>query len=255
MLPLKALPLAGRLIRGVAVAAGIVGAWDLAVRLAAPPPYILPGPARVAAALAANARFLAENALITAVEIGLGLALGVGLGAGAALAMSLLPPVRRVILPVIVAVQALPVFAVAPLLVLWFGFGLASKVVMASLVIFFPVASALHDGLNRVDPALLDLARLARASPLATLRLVRLPAALPDFVSGVRVAAGVAPIAAVIGEWVGASAGLGFVMLHANARMQTDLLFAALAVLAVMAIALRQLVDRLGRRLVPWAEP
>ena len=245
---------AGRVARAVLVAALVVGGWQAVVLVAAPPPYILPGPGRVAAALVGNARFLAENALVTTLEIGLGLVLGVGLGVATAVAMAIAPAARRLLLPGIVVVQSLPVFALAPLLVLWLGFGLASKVVMASLVIFFPVASALNDGLGRTDPALLDLARLAGASRGTTLAIIRFPAALPDLVSGLRVAAAIAPIGAVIGEWVGAAAGLGFVMLHANARMQTDLMFAALAVLAVIAVALRAAIDRLGRRLVPWVE-
>src|SRR5690606_5993847 len=142
----------------------------------------------------------------------------------------------------------------APLLVLWFGFGLASKIVMATLLIFFPITSAFADGLNRTDAGLLDLARLWRASRLEALHLIRIPAALPALVSGLRVAVVFVPIGAVIGEWVGASRGLGFVMLQSNARMQTDLMFAALAVLALVTLALRTAVDVLSRHLIPWVE-
>jgi putative hydroxymethylpyrimidine transport system permease protein len=153
-----------------------------------------------------------------------------------------------------VASQALPVFAIAPLLVIWLGFGMASKIVMATLIIFFPIASSFLDGLRRTDPQLLDLAVISRASRFDTLALIRFPSALPGLASGLRVAAAVAPIGAVVGEWVGASAGLGFVMLQANARVQTDVLFAALFLLALMALAIRALVDGLARRMVPWIE-
>jgi putative hydroxymethylpyrimidine transport system permease protein len=154
---------------------------------------------------------------------------------------------------VLVASQALPVFALAPLLTLWLGYGLASKVAMATLIIYFPVTAAFYDGLRRVDPGWLDMARVMGAGPGAVLRLVRLPAALPAFGSGLRVATAVAPIGAVVGEWVGSSAGLGYLMLHANGRMQTDLMFAALLVLAVMAVGLYALVDRGLAAAITWA--
>jgi putative hydroxymethylpyrimidine transport system permease protein len=148
--------------------------------------------------------------------------------------------------------QAVPVFALAPLLVLWFGFGIASKVVMAVLVIFFPVAASFADGLARTETGWLELARTMGASPASLLLRVRLPAALPAFASGLRVATAVAPIGAVIGEWVGAASGLGYVMLNANARIQTDLMFAALLVLATMTVLLWTLVDRALRWLLYW---
>jgi len=153
---------------------------------------------------------------------------------------------------VLVASQAVPVFALAPILVLWLGYGMASKVAMACLVIFFPVALAFWDGLRRTDPGWLDLARTMDARPWALLWRIRVPAALPALASGLRMAAAVAPIGAVIGEWVGASYGLGFLMFQANARMQTDLVFASLAVLAALAVALYALVDTALRRALPW---
>jgi putative hydroxymethylpyrimidine transport system permease protein len=123
---------------------------------------------------------------------------------------------------------------------------------MATLIIFFPVTAAFFDGLRRTDPGWLDLARTMGGSRLAILRQVRMPAALPALGSGVRVATAVAPIGAVIGEWVGASAGLGYIMLHANARTQTALMFAALLTLAVIAVALYYAVDAVVRRLTRW---
>lgn len=241
-----------RLLRAVVIAALILGVWQALVTAFAVPGYILPPPTRIAAQLMAQPEFLARNAAVTAIEIVIGLIVGAGLGVATALAASLFPAAGRVLLPVMVASQALPVFAIAPLLVIWLGFGLASKIVMATLIIFFPVASAFLDGLRRTDPGLLDLAAISRASRFDTLRLIRLPSALPGLASGLRVAAAVAPIGAVVGEWVGASAGLGFVMLQANARMQTDMLFAALFLLGLMALLMRALVDALARRMVPW---
>ncbi|MCC8237438.1 ABC transporter permease [Pinisolibacter aquiterrae] len=244
---------ARRLAAALLPLALLVAAWGVAVAVLAPPPYLLPGPDRVVLALIRQAGPLAENGAITALEIVLGLLGGVVLGVGTAVIMTLIPWTARLLMPAIVVIQALPVFAIAPVLVLWFGFGLASKIVMATLVIFFPVTASLHDGLSRLDPGLVDLARLHKATRFDTFRFLRLPAAVPALVSGLRMAATVAPIGAIIGEWVGASKGLGLLMMHANARLQTDVMFAALLVLAVMAVALRGLVEILTRRWAPWA--
>lgn len=245
-------PTARFLIDLAYVAAAILAAWWLVVALLAPEPFLLPGPGRVAAALVARWGDLWPNALVTLGEILLGLAAGVSAGVATALGMGLFPASRRFVTPFVVVLQSLPVFAIAPVLVLWFGFGLASKIVMATLIIFFPVASAFGDGLARTDPGLLDLARLYRTSHRQTLALIRIPAALPSLVSGLRMAAAVAPIGAIVGEWVGASSGLGLLMMHANARLQTDVMFAALALVVAMAVVLRLAVDQLTRGLAPW---
>jgi len=235
------------------VSGGLLVGWGVLVRLAAPPPYLLPGPERVALAFAARFPELMAQAAVTGGEILLGLALGVGLGVATALVTGIFPWTTRLVQPAVVILQALPVFAVAPVLVLWLGFGLASKIVMAAIVIFFPVAASLADAIARADPRLLDLARLHHASTAQTFRLIRLPGAVPGLVSGLRMAATLAPIGAIIGEWVGASSGLGLMMMHANARMQTDVMFAALLLVALMALALRLAVDLLTRRWAPWA--
>lgn len=238
--------------RGPVVFCGLVLAWWGLALLFRVPSFMLPTPDRVAVALWSGRDSLARNALVTASEIVLGLGFGLLLGAGLALAMTVSRPVRTWTMPVLVVSQAIPVFALAPLLVLWFGFGLASKVVMATLVIFFPVTTSFFDGLRRTEPGWIELARTMRASPYAQLRHVRLVAALPAFGSGLRVAAAIAPIGAVIGEWVGSAGGLGYAMLNANARLQTDACFAALFLLALMAVGLWRLVDVVLRRALYW---
>ena len=237
-----------RLWRGAVVIGGLLVAWELAVRALAIPPFLLPSPRAVIATLVERRELLLRHAGVTFAEIVLGLVLGCA--AGAALAAS--PAARRWLLPLVVSSQAIPVFAIAPLLVLWLGYGMASKIAMATLVIFFPVAVAAFDGLAQTPTHWLDAARIMGASRLQLLLRVRLPAALPTLASGLRVAAAVAPIGAVIGEWVGAAEGLGFVMLQANARMQTDLMFAALLVLAVTAALLFLAVDAIATRVVHW---
>jgi putative hydroxymethylpyrimidine transport system permease protein len=240
-------------LRPLVTLAGLVGVWWLLQWLTGIPAYLLPDPPSVAEALWHQRSLLAWSTLTTLTETVLGLMIGTLLGSVCALGMVFSPLMRRWLMPLLLVSQAIPVFALAPLLVLWFGFGMASKVVMAVLIIFFPVTAAFSDGLRRTDIGWLDLARTMNASPAAILRHVRLPAALPAFGSGLRVATAIAPIGAVVGEWVGASAGLGYVMLNANARIETDVMFAALLVLAAMAILLWVLVDRVLRRLLFWA--
>jgi putative hydroxymethylpyrimidine transport system permease protein len=239
--------------RPLFVLLGLLLLWQGLVWITGVPAFLLPPPTAVAKTLASAAPLLLDHARVTLLEILLGLLGGVLIGGTSALLMALLPPLQPWLLPILVLGQTIPVFALAPLLVLWFGYGLASKVVMAILIIYFPVTAALFDGLRRTEPGWLDLARTMGAGRLRTLYHLRLPAALPAFGSGLRIATAVAPIGAVVGEWVGSSAGLGYLMLHANARLQTDLMFAALIVLMAMALGLYLIVDRLLVRLMPWA--
>jgi len=238
--------------RGLTVFVGLILLWWL-VTLGNIPAFLLPSPKAVAEALWQGRGYLAWHSLITASEIALGLLFGVLLGGLLALCMMFSPQLQRWLIPLVLASQAIPVFALAPLLVLWFGFGMSAKVVMAVLVIFFPVTAAFFDGLKRVNQDYLDLARTMGASPWAMLRHVRLMAALPAFGSGLRMAAAVAPIGAIIGEWVGSAQGLGYLMLNANARMQADVSFAALFILVLMTVLLWLAVDSLLRRLIKWA--
>lgn len=239
-------------LRPIIVVAALIAIWQIIVVATGVAPFILPGPAAVGRAWMARFDVIAPHAWITLIEIVLGLGLGTIVGAAMALSLAYWGTARRWLLPVLVASQAVPVFALAPVLVLWLGYGLASKVAMAAIIIFFPVAVAFYDGLRRVDPAWIDLARVMNASRFASFRHIRVPAAMPAFASGLRVAAAVAPIGAVIGEWVGSSAGLGYLMLQANARMQVDVMFAALATLAVMAVGLYFAIDAALRWALPW---
>ena len=240
------------LLRPLIVCAGLVGMWQLLVWWSGVPPYLLPGPGLVIAAWFTHAGLIAGHALVTIAEILIGLALGTALGGASALCLAYFRTVRPWLMPLLVISQAIPVFALAPLLVLWFGYGMASKVAMAVLIIFFPVTASFFDGLRRTDPGWLDLGRTMNGTALTILRRIRLPAALPAFASGLRVATAVAPIGAVVGEWVGSSAGLGYLMLHANGRMQIDLMFAALLTLSLFAVALYFTVDAGLRRALRW---
>jgi putative hydroxymethylpyrimidine transport system permease protein len=243
-------------LRLLVTAAGLLVVWQIVVWATQAPFFILPAPHQVALAWITRAGVILPHAAVTMAEILLGLFLGCFVGALSALAIEFFRPARRWLMPVLVISQAIPVFAIAPLLTLWFGYGMPSKVAMATLIIYFPVTASFLDGLRRTDPAWIDTARTmihGRRARRAILLHIRLPAALPALASGLRVAAAVAPIGAVVGEWVGSSAGLGFLMLHANARMQVDLMFAALLTLAVIALVLYFALDWALRRAIPWA--
>lgn len=239
-------------IRPLVILLGLVLLWQMIVFVTGVPDYILPGPVRVVEAALSHTGPLLEHAMITLLEIIAGLLIGTLLGASNALFMIASRSLKRWLLPVLVISQAIPVFALAPLLVLWLGYGMSSKIAMAVLIIFFPVTAAFYDGMRSAEPEWLELAQVMNARPIAVIRHIRIPAALPAFASGLRVATAVAPIGAVVGEWVGSSRGLGFYMLHANARMQIDIMFAALSLLCIVALTLYFFVDRTMIKIVYW---
>ncbi|MBL4666984.1 MAG: ABC transporter permease [Sneathiella sp.] len=249
-----------KLLRLITTIAGLIFLWWLVVWSTSLPKFILPSPLQVFDKFVQRYEIIFENAATTATEILLGLAFGISLGVLSALAISLHRGVKQWVMPMLIASQAVPVFAIAPLLVLWFDYGITSKVVMATLIIYFPVTVSFLDGLNRTSSDWRDMASVMQtgSKSMAPMRLIRLyryikiPFALPSLASGIRVAAAVAPIGAVVGEWVGSSSGLGYLMLHANGRMQTDLLFASLLTLTVMAITLFYLIDYILRYALKW---
>lgn len=243
----------GGLFRGLAIAVALIAIWQAVIVIFAPPPFMLPPPARVWRALVERPDLWRRDAVTTLIETISGLITGALAGILLALIMTFVPAIRRILMPLLIVTQAFPVFAIAPLLVLWFGFGIGSKIVMATIAIFFPVASAFHDGLTRTEAGLIDLSRLYRAKRWQEISYLRVPDALPALASGLRVAAVYAPVGALIGEWVGASSGLGYAMLMANGRAQTDVVFAALAILAAMAVLVRAAVEILTRHIAPWA--
>ncbi|WP_136649539.1 ABC transporter permease [Paracoccus aeridis] len=231
----------------LAIAAALV-LWDAAVRITGLPPYLLPGPVAVAQSLWVNRGEIWPAALLTAYETLLGLAIGAGLGIAVAAAMAAWPRLGRALSPVLVVSQTIPVFALAPILTLWLGFGLAPKVAIVVLIVFVPVAQALHDGLMAPPTAQLDVARTMGAGRWSELRHLRFPAALPRLASGLRLGAIYAPVGAVIGEWVGGARGLGALMIQANGRMKTDLMFAALIVVVALSLTIYGIIDRLLAR-------
>ncbi|WP_085908751.1 ABC transporter permease [Kiloniella majae] len=231
---------------------GLLLVWQVLVYITDAPPYILPAPLAVFQALFLRFETLINHAGITLLEIVLGFLIGSFLGCCSALFLATIKSARDWLTPILVITQSLPVFALAPILVLWLGYGLPSKVAMAVLIIYFPVTAAFYDGLRRTPKDWQALAQVMGAKPLAFLIHVRIPLALPALSSGLRVAMATAPIGAIVGEWVGSSEGLGYLMLHANGRMQIDLMFAALLILSVMAVTLYLTTDYLLNKLLQY---
>lgn len=226
-----------------------LGVWQAIIWITNAPHFILPSPWRVAMVGFESRSLIAEHALVTGTEVILGLLIGGTLGALTAIHLAAFPNLARMVMPLLVFTQAVPVFALAPILTLWFGYGMVSKVMMAVLIIYFPVTASFYDGLTRVTPALLDLAKTMGASKAQIMRRIKIPHALPSLASGLKLAAVYAPIGAVIGEWVGSSQGLGYLMLLANGRAKIDLMFASLIALAMLTIALHWFISAIANRM------
>jgi putative hydroxymethylpyrimidine transport system permease protein len=239
-------------LRGILLLAGLLILWQSIVTAFQLPPYILPSPLQVLFAFQTHYALIAKEAVPTIIETLLGLLLGILFGSLTALCMAYFRPVHFWLLPILIISQAIPTFAIAPLLVIWFGYGIASKIVTTVLMIFFPITSAFYDGLKQTEPGWLDLAKTMNAKKWRTFWFIRIPNALPRFASGLRVAAVIAPIGAIIGEWVGAAQGLGFLMLSANARMQIDLMFAVLFTIIILSLLLYFITNELLRITITW---
>ena len=211
------------------------------------PAYLLPTPQQVMQVFRQQPALLLSQTMVTCSEIGLALIFGVGGGVLVAIAMASHKAVRGLLYPLVMASQIIPVFTLAPFLVLWLGFGIGSKVVVAALILFFPVCLTLFDGLCRIPETWLNLATTLQASYWHCFWRVRWPAALPFFFSGLQMAVVLAPIGVVLGEWVGASQGLGYLMMQSTARMETATSFAALICLISLAGLLSGAVQGLRR--------
>ncbi|ACN13549.1 ABC-type transporter, permease protein [Desulforapulum autotrophicum HRM2] len=230
----------------------LLAIWELGVRIMDVPGFILPRPSDIAATALIKAPVIWPHALVTFTEILAGIGLALATAIPLAIFMFAIPGLERGLTPFLVASQAIPVFALAPLLVVWLGYGMASKVFMAWVIIFFPITVSLLSGLKSCDPEFRVLFCLMGASFFQKLRMLYWPWALPRFFSGLRVGVTVATIGAVIGEWVGAQQGLGYLMIQANARLQTDLVFAAILWLTAMGLGLWILVGQVEKNVVKW---
>lgn len=223
--------------------------WDLAVRYLRIPTYILPAPGQIAAALWRwRQPLLRQHLPVTLLEVLIGLGLSVCLGVALALAMHLVPLIHRAVYPIIIASQTIPIIAISPLFLFWFGYTLSQKVAVVVLITFFPVVVATVDGLGSADPDLLAWLRAAGASRWRILRMAEAPAALPAFFTGLKVAATFSVIGAVIGEWLGGQAGLGVFGRRAGSALKSPDLFASVVLLALLGVLLFLLMAWVERR-------
>ncbi|HEU4658828.1 MAG TPA: ABC transporter permease subunit [Capillimicrobium sp.] len=230
----------------------LLGAWQLYADAGGVDDLILPSPTQIATALVDDRGLLWDNFLVTASEVALGIVAALLVGLGCAVALHLWRPLRRATYPLLIASQAIPIVIVAPLLVVWLGFGMAPKVAIIALVCFFPVAVTTLDALGRVDPDTLRLLRTLDAGRWSAFRFAEAPAALPAALSGAKIAVAVAVIGAVFAEYAGSSEGLGHLILQAIPQLETARAWAAVVVLAAFAVALFYALDLMQRHLLPW---
>ncbi len=240
------------IFRNILVLTVFIFLWESLIKIFAFPSYILPSPLAVVTSLWFQKAVILNHALPTLYEAFMGFLLGSLLGIITAIALHFVSTLKRFLLPFLITSQALPAFALAPLLVIWFGYGASSKIATCILVLFFPVTSAFYDGLQRTPPAYLDLAKTMNASRWRILRHIEIPFALPYLASGLRLAAVFAPMGAMIGEWVGSAQGLGFLLLNANAQMKIDFLFAILIMVVVLTLSFYFIIDTLLKRWINW---
>jgi ABC-type nitrate/sulfonate/bicarbonate transport system permease component len=236
----------------IIVIGAIVLAWEAYCRLAGVSPVVLPAPTRIVEQLWTFRADAVRHALPTFAETGLGLLISIAVSVVAAVAMDRFLTVRRSLQPLFVASQTVPIVAIAPLFVLWFGFGLAPKILIVVLVTFFPITIALLDGFAAASGEATDLLHSFGASRLEVFRKLRWPAALPSFFTGLRIAATYGVIGAVFGEYVGAYEGLGIWMQLSQNAFRTDLVFGAILLSAVLSVALFGLVRVAERLVIPW---
>jgi len=238
--------------------AALVGAWQIAAStgfladVLGLEEFLVPSPGEIASSLWESRELLAENAWVTLREILLGLGCALLVGAGFAVLMHLSGLLRDAAYPLIVASQTVPIVVVAPILLVWLGYGIWPKVVVVALICFFPITVNTLAGLGSADPAAVKMMRSLDASRWQVFRRVEAPGALPSFFTGAKIAVVVAPIGAVFGEWVGSSSGLGHLILTDNAQLEVAREFAAVVVLSAMALILIGLVTLVERRVVAW---
>ncbi|NQS75582.1 MAG: ABC transporter permease [Peptococcaceae bacterium] len=235
----------------VFIALLLVG-WEYIVRLRSIPDWILPGPIQIVGTLVDNGPLIAKHAQSTMIECLAGFSVAILLSFVIAFLMDEIALLRKALYPLIVASQTIPIVSVAPLFIIWFGYGMLPKVIVVVLVCFFPVVISLLSGLAAVDKDYLELFRSMQASRLDIFRMVKLPLALPAFFSGLRISAAYSVMGAVIGEWLGAKEGLGTYMTLSQRSFQVDRVFAAILAVTALSAVLFLLVSLVERLVIPW---
>jgi NitT/TauT family transport system permease protein len=230
----------------------VIALWEAIVRLFRVPVYLLPGPAYVMVAVSEHWHTLGSQAVVTMAEVLAGFLAAALVAIPLAMLVVVSPVLERLIYPPMVATQSIPKIALAPLFIVWFGFGTTPKVAVAFLISFFPVVVDTIVGLRSIDPAMVQLARSMGAPPYRIFLRLRLPNALPSVFAGLKVASTLAVVGALTGEFIGSDRGLGYVLVQSSAQLNTPLLFATLVTLSLLAMAFFFLVEGVERLLIPW---
>ena len=230
---------------------GLLVVWEAATRLLSLPPYLLPAPSAIVHSMDTNSAVLIKESVTTTLETALGFILSVVIGVPLALAIYLWKPFARAVYPILVSSQAVPKVAIAPLFLVWFGFGLLPKVLIAFLIAFFPVVINTAMGLAALEREKIYLARSMGLGSVATFFKIQLPNALPSIFAGLKISITFAVVGAVVGEFVGGQGGLGYLLLIANGNMDTALLFAGIVALTVLGIVFFALIGLVERLVLP----
>lgn len=245
------------LTRGIPAVLSVVSAfviWEIYVRVSGISPLMLPAPSRVLHQIALNRTLLWDNTVPTLKATFAGFALSLTVAFCLSVVLDFMPRVRRALFPIFVVSQTLPLVAIAPLVVLWFGFDLTPKVLIVALVTFFPMLVALVDGYESTDPEIEDLMRSMGASRLQVFRAARFPSAMPYFFAGLRISITYAVVAAIFAEYVGARAGLGIVILNAKNSFRPDLVLAAVVISSLLTLVLFAATALLQRVVLRWRD-
>jgi NitT/TauT family transport system permease protein len=238
--------------RPAAILVAIFIAWWAVTAANLVKPYLVPSPGKTFDVITAQTGYFANHTWITAYETLLGFAIAIAVGVLSAVVMVYSPTVEKSLYPLLLFAQVIPKIAIAPLFVVWLGFGITPKIVVAVLMAFFPIVISTVTGLKSIDPEMLQLSATMGAGPGQTFWKIRFPAALPHLFAGLKVAATMAVTGAVVGEFVGANEGLGYVILQANGNLDTPMLFAGLLIMSLLGVVLFVAVELLEYFVLPW---
>ncbi len=230
----------------------VFGLWEIAARVFKIPAYLLPAPSLVFTELAQRMPRILQHAGVTTSSMLLGYGLGIAVAIPLAMALAYSRLFEATVYPAVVFLQILPKIAIAPLFIIWFGFGMLPKVLLVFLLTFFPIVVSAVAGFKSCDPDIIELARSTGTSELRTFLKVRFPSALPEIFTGLKVAAALSSTAAVVAEFVSSDAGLGYLLLTFNGELMTSMVFGTIIVLGVIGLALYYFVEFVERLVIPW---
>lgn len=230
----------------------LVFVWEVVARLELVPTYILPAPTKIIKTLITNLPVLREHIIVTLMEALVGFTISIIFAMVIAVVMDSIPIVKKAVYPLIITSQTIPIITIAPLFAIWFGFGYLPKVVIVVLVCFFPITISLLEGLASVEEDLLNLIKSMGASKIQLYRMVKLPAAMPSFFSGLKISGTYSIMGATIGEWVGGKNGLGVYMLRVKHSFATDKVFATIIIITLLSTLILKIISFIEKRSMPW---